>query len=97
MILYLQHVTSARGPYKSYDPQNLTDAYTAVLEDGLPVERAAKRYDVPITTLKDRVRGRIDVETVKPGPAPLFTQEQECALANYLRTMSEIYVYLECF
>lgn len=54
------------------------------------MEQAAKRYDVPITTLKDRVRGRVDVETVKSGTPPLFTQEQESTLATYLRTMGEI-------
>lgn len=47
-------------------------------------------YQVPFATLADRMAGRIDVDTVKSGVAPLFTQEQESLLANHLETMAEV-------
>ena len=68
----------------------MTDAYKAVFEEKIPVERAAKRFGVPINTLKDRVRGRVSVDTVKSGPSPLFSLEQETLLCNHLSTMAEI-------
>lgn len=45
---------------------------------------------VPITTLKDRVRGRVNIDVLKSGPAPMFTQEQEAILAAHLNTMGEV-------
>ena len=57
--LFQIHDTSKRGSYRtSYTQQDLTDAYNAVFEEKIPVERAAKRFGVPINTLKDRVRGK---------------------------------------
>jgi hypothetical protein len=90
-FLYLFQIkSSSRGPYRSYDLQSLTDAYLAVIDDGLPVQQAAKKYMVPITTLKDRVRVRVDIDVLKSGPAPMFTQEQEAILAAHLNTMGEV-------
>lgn len=54
------------------------------------VERAADRFSVPITTLKDRVKGRVAVETVRSGPKAVFTQEQEAPLTSHLNTMAEV-------
>jgi hypothetical protein len=68
----------------------LSEAYKAVIEDGLAVERAAKRFSVPISTLKDRVRGRVDLDTVRSGPATVLNQEQEALLAGHLQTMAEV-------
>ena len=64
--------------------------YNAVFEEKIPVERAAKRFGVPTNTLKDRVSGKINVDTIKSGPSPLFSMEQEALLCNHLTTMAEI-------
>jgi hypothetical protein len=61
-----------------------------VLEQGIPIQRAAQNYGVPITTLKDRVKGRVNVDTVKSGPPPYFTQEQEALLSQHINTMAEL-------
>jgi len=60
------------------------------IEDGLPVERVAKTFSIPITTLKDRVHGRVNIDTVKSGPSPLFSAKQEANLSQHLITMAEI-------
>ncbi|XP_056006761.1 uncharacterized protein LOC130050562 [Ostrea edulis] len=45
---------------------------------------------VPITTLKDRIKGHIDVDTVKSGPSLLFSQEQEALLSQHINAMAEL-------
>jgi len=60
------------------------------IEQGLPVERVAKKFGIPINTLKDRVRGKIDIDTVKSGPSPSFDIMQETLLCEHIKTMAEI-------
>lgn len=47
-------------------------------------------YEVPITTFKDRVKGRVDIDTVKSGPQTMYSQEEEAFLAKHLITMAQI-------
>jgi hypothetical protein len=61
-----------------------------VLEHAIPIQRVAQNYGVPITTLKDRVKGRVNVDTVKSGSFPYFTQEQEALLSQHINTMAEL-------
>ncbi|KAH3710386.1 hypothetical protein DPMN_069864 [Dreissena polymorpha] len=60
------------------------------IEQGLPVERVAKKFGIPINTLKDRVRGKIDIDTVKSDPSPSFDIMQETLLCEHIKTMAEI-------
>ncbi len=59
-------------------------AYHAVKTDCLPVQRAAQLFGVPITTLKDRVCGRVPLHSVKSGPEPLFSMEEEHDLVQQI-------------
>lgn len=43
----------------------------------MAVHRASIVYSEPLTTLRGRVDGRIHIDTVKSGPASLFSQEEE--------------------
>ncbi|KAJ8318868.1 hypothetical protein KUTeg_003959, partial [Tegillarca granosa] len=56
----------------------------------LPVQRAANQFGVPITTLKDRVKSRININVVKSGPDPIFSLEQGALLADHVDTMAEL-------
>ena len=90
-LISFQTQISKRGSYRSsYTQQDLLDAFQAVFDEKIPVERAAKRFGVPITTLKERVRGKVHVDTVKSGPSPMFNLEQEAFLCKHLSTMAEI-------
>jgi len=60
------------------------------IEQGLPVERVAKKFGIPINTLKDRVRGKINIDTLKSGPSPSFDINQETLLCEHIKTMAEI-------
>lgn len=62
----------------------------AVEEKVLAVEKAATLYSVPFTTLKDSVRGRVHIDTVRTGPKTLFTHEQEAFLTYHLITTGEV-------
>ncbi|XP_053384730.1 uncharacterized protein LOC128550216 [Mercenaria mercenaria] len=85
-----QTQANVRGKYRSYSASDLHEAYAVVVEQGLPVERVAKRFNIPITTLKDRVKGRVHIDTVRSGPQTMFTLEQEAFLCKHLMTMAEI-------
>ncbi|XP_045199039.2 uncharacterized protein LOC123553374 [Mercenaria mercenaria] len=73
-----------------YSPTALYNAYKFVKENGTPIKTAARQYGVPHSTLRDRVKGRIDPEALKPGPAPLFSQEQEAKFVDHIKTMAQL-------
>lgn len=77
------------GGYKNYRPEALDNAFQAIKE-ALSVHGAAKQFQVPLTTLRDRVDGHISIDVVLSGPPPLFTQEQELYINEHIKTMSEI-------
>ncbi|KAJ8311240.1 hypothetical protein KUTeg_011197 [Tegillarca granosa] len=51
-----------KGKYRSnYNINDMSKAYLLVKDKGVSVESAARKCGVPVTTLKDRVRGRINM------------------------------------
>ena len=51
-------------PQKVYVHDALTNAYFQCVENKLPVRKAAKLYNIPHTTLKDRLSDRVHVDTL---------------------------------
>ena len=47
------------------------------MKNNLSVNKAAQIHGVPVTTLKDRVGGRIDVENFQAGGATVFNKYEE--------------------
>jgi hypothetical protein len=45
-----------------YDRVNLQRAHEAIVK-GMSVYRAARQYNVPESTLRDRTRGNVDIDT----------------------------------
>ncbi|XP_045206592.2 uncharacterized protein LOC123558800 [Mercenaria mercenaria] len=76
--------------YRLYSPTALTNAYQAVMDKGMPVKTAARQYAVPHNTLRDRVKGRVDPETLKSGPPPLFSVEEEAEFVKHLTDMAKL-------
>ncbi|KAJ8299918.1 hypothetical protein KUTeg_021437 [Tegillarca granosa] len=74
----------------NYDAVDVTKALVMVNEKGVSVERAARSCGVPVTTLKDRVRGRVGIDVIKSRPDPLFSLEEESQLFDHINTMAEI-------
>ena len=73
-----------------YDADHMTFALQAVLEEGHSIRGAAKLYNVPYTTLCDRVRGRVPIDSTKPGPSPILSQMEEKKLVDHIMYMSSI-------
>ncbi|KAH3853154.1 hypothetical protein DPMN_095676 [Dreissena polymorpha] len=63
-------------------------AETKKIEDGTHVEREEKMFSVPITTLKDRVKGSVEINILWSGSPTLLSQEQNAILANRMHTMT---------
>ena len=90
-LLYFQHQSNARGLYRSrYDPEQLTKAYITVKDGALSIRKAAATYEVPKTTLIDRLHGRYELDVVKSGLQPLFSEEQESLLDGHIKTTVEV-------
>ncbi|XP_062582670.1 uncharacterized protein LOC134244417 [Saccostrea cucullata] len=75
--------------YRLYSPTSLTNAYLSIKTDKKSVMGAARQYNVPITTLRDRVLGNVDPETVKSGRSPLLDTLQESNIVEHLKVMAE--------
>ena len=53
----------------------------------MPVRKAARLFDIPRTTLRDRLSGRIHIDTVTT-KLPLLSQLEEVKLVNHIKTMA---------
>ena len=68
--------------YKQWGEQ-LGNAFKEVKEGRLSVQRAAELYNVPKSTLSDRVSGRVEFGS-HSGPARYLTDEEEEELVNFI-------------
>ena len=50
-------------PKNVYAHDALTNAYIQCVENKMPVRKAAKLYNIPHTTLRDRLSGRVHIDT----------------------------------
>lgn len=62
-------------------------AYEATLK-GMSVYRAAREFNIPESTLRDRTRGNVAVEA-KCGVGTLFSEEEEWKLVKHIRHTAE--------
>ncbi len=69
--------------------KKMVGAIQAVINGGLSMNQAADNYQVPCSTLKDRLSGRV-THGVKPGPKPYLTKDEEQGLADYLISAANI-------
>ncbi|KAJ8301068.1 hypothetical protein KUTeg_020055 [Tegillarca granosa] len=79
-----------RVGYRNYSAESLTSAYIEVNDGLLTVAKAARKYNIPDQTLRDRVSGYINAESFKSGPAPVFNIEQKSRLVNHTKYMESI-------
>ena len=76
-LFYILQIPQAKYKikYRNYDLKSLELAYKRVKED-LSVNRAAINFRVPVTTLRDRVAGRISFSTTSSGPESLLSRQE---------------------
>ncbi len=68
----------------------MTNAYNAVKYQGMSLRGAATAFNVPESTLRDRVHGRVSLECSRPGPPTFFTFEEEKKMVDHILFMSKI-------
>jgi len=61
-----------------------------VKERQLPVKRAAKLFNVPVQTLRDRVKGKVDHLSVHVGSESLFSHAEEEGIVDHLETLAQL-------
>ena len=75
--------------FKQWSEEVMVKAVNAVLNDGMSVRRAAIDYDIPKSTLGDRVSGRV-IPGSTSGPKKLLTEEEEGELVAFVRRCATI-------
>ena len=69
--------------YKNYESQTMSQAMKAVIEGGLSIRLAAEKFNIPRTTLGDRISGRVLPGSVS-GPPELLTDDEESELEGFI-------------
>ena len=84
--------------YKYWSEDKMEKAFEAVTKERLSVRRAAEEYNVPRSTLGDRVSGRTQIGA-RSGPMKILTDQQEdhleqflinCAAIGYAKSRSQV-------
>ena len=80
---------------KKWTEEAMKNAVEAVGDVGddeetiLSVRGAAKRFNVPVETLRRRVTGSVEMNC-RPGPRPVFSKREEEKLSNYCIQMADM-------
>lgn len=80
---------TSRGKYKCWSEATMTAATRAVTQENVSVRKASETYNVPRSTLSDRVSGRV-LPGAKSGPPKVLTDEEEEELVSFLSRLSDI-------
>ncbi|CAH8545837.1 unnamed protein product [Schistosoma rodhaini] len=75
---------------RRWTQRDMTNAYNAVKYQGMSLRGAATAFNVPESTLRDRVHGRVSLECSRPGPPTFFTYEEEKKMVDHILFMSKI-------
>ena len=59
------------------------------VKGGGHIKRAAEEHGVPVSTLRDRISGRV-VHGTKPGPGPYLSSTEEAELSSFLQPCSKV-------
>ena len=70
-----------------YDPQVLEQAIDAVKTKRLSLRAASKFYNIKLTTLSDKVKGKTPLV---PSSRTLLTEDEEQRLVKYILEMAEV-------
>ena len=86
----LIHLFTSNRPSKrkTWTDKQMLAAMKAV-EEGLPINQAARDHGIPKTTLKDRISGRV-THGSNPWPKPYLTSSEEKELGDFLKNCAQI-------
>ena len=75
------YLATKYGKYQQYERGNLPAAVAAVQTGGMSIRKAAAEFQVPRSTLADRISGRVDVDT-SAGRQPVLPRKVEKDVVN---------------
>ena len=75
--------------YRRYKHEDLVKACEAV-QKGMSKSLASKTYNVPRTTIRDRIAGRIGIDVSSSGPSPILTPGEEEMITKWIFDMSGV-------
>uniref|UniRef100_A0A1X7U1B9 HTH psq-type domain-containing protein n=1 Tax=Amphimedon queenslandica TaxID=400682 RepID=A0A1X7U1B9_AMPQE len=78
-----------RGSYKQYDESKYYKAYEAVQSGKLSIRRAALEFTVPLSTLSDRIMGKVPYRK-KGGQPQYLTESEQSELENFIVREAQI-------
>ena len=81
--LLLPQPTSRPSKYKAWSDSSLHEAVTAVQQQKLSIRRAAMEFEIPKSTIHDRISGKVPFRS-RSGPERYLTDQKECELVNFL-------------
>ncbi|KAH3747401.1 hypothetical protein DPMN_181827 [Dreissena polymorpha] len=64
-------------------------AYVHIRQTGAQIRTTAREFGVPEASLRHRLCGRENPESVHSGPQPPFSNEEEAHLVEHIKTMAE--------
>ena len=76
--------------YRQYGHDQMSAAYSAVMESGHSVAKAARIHAVPEQTLRDRVKQKVDLCVTSSGPDCLFSKYEETKIVDFLKEQAAI-------
>lgn len=74
--------------YSQYGPEKMVNALQAVRSGEMSIREASVQFDVPKSTLADRVSGKYSVDT-KPGKKPVIPGDVETKMVNKVMGLAE--------
>ena len=76
--------------YGLYSHTALSNAYKRVMEDNVSVRRTFIQFNTPMQTLRDRVLGKVHIDTVAVGRIPILSCEEESRLVDHLKSVATL-------
>ena len=89
LLLICSDASHEKGSYKQWSEVSMSAAIRAVVQDNISVRRASELYNIPRSTLADRITGRV-LPGAKSGPPKVLTDEEEEELVSFLCRLSDI-------
>lgn len=75
--------------------KDMEEALNMVRADKITIRAASRRFNVPYSSLKDRVNGRV-MHGARPGVKTVLSPEEELELVHYIRDMAHAGFLVRC-
>ena len=81
---------SKRNTYRKYTQESLLKAFNAVKNERISARKSSKIFQVPLTTLRDRLDDRITFERISSGPVSFLGKHVEQELVEHIHHLAKI-------